>query len=163
MKFEELFGRLPKKVVSDMKNCEQDKVKHPEGSAYVHTEFVFQNVLSLYGDDEFLPELLVAALFHDLGKPETAVRTVKDGVEKISNLTHEYKSLNFVDKYFDLYSDLTTNREMVVEVVKNHMRAHLYANKVMKKPTKRKAFEDLKYFKQLMQFTVCDTTKLLTL
>lgn len=158
--FNTLIERFPKSVINDMRNCEQDYIYHPEGNALVHTEIVFNNVLKLYPDYKYLPELLVAAIFHDLGKPQTAESKIKDGVVRISNKMHEYKSLNFIDDYFDLFSDLTTDREMVVDIVQFHMKAHLYETGKIKKHAKLKAFEELQYFKQIMEFTQCDKSYL---
>jgi len=154
--FEELYNRLPLEIRTEMKNCIQDKIFHPEGSCEKHTEIVFNNVLKLYSNDENLPELLIAAIFHDLGKPETKEVKIKDNIERISHINHEYKSLDYIDKYFHLYSDITTNKEMVYEIVKMHMRIHLYNDLTMKKFSKRKALEDNKYFDVIMKFSHCD-------
>jgi hypothetical protein len=159
--FDILFKRLPISIHTDMKNCIQDKRYHPEGSALIHTDFVFNNILKLYFDDKYLPELLVAAIFHDLGKPKKTEKRIVDGIEKISHIKHELASLDYIDEYFDLFSDVTTNKEMVFEIVKYHMHAHLYETGKIKKPGKIQAFEQLNCFKQIIQFTKCDLSYLI--
>lgn len=159
--FYKLFKRLPISIYTDMKNCIQDKQYHPEGNALIHTEFVFNNVLKLYSEDKYLPELLVAAIFHDLGKPQKTEKRIANGIERISHIKHELASLDYINEYFNLFSDLTTNKEMVYDIVKYHMHAHLYQSGKIKKPKKLKAFEELKFFNQIMQFTQCDLSYLI--
>ena len=49
-------------------------------------------------------------------------------------------------------------REQIKEIVKNHMRAGLYSSGQMKNIAKRKKFESLKYFNDIMKFLKCDQT-----
>ena len=152
-KFEKLYNRLPESVRISMANCEQDPIYHPEIWVDKHIRLVFE-----YADTHFNGDvdLLVCAIFHDLGKPETQNIREVDGRVKISNIGHEIKCQYFIDKYFDLFSDITTNKEKVLEICNNHMRAHLYIDKKLTKPAKRKAFEDLKYFNDIINFSKCD-------
>lgn len=151
--FDELWERLPELVRNAMMNCEQDSIYHPEGSAGVHTRLVFEFAQKHFDGDV---DLLVASIFHDLGKPETQRIFEKDGRTKISNKMHETKCNYYLDKYFDLFKDVTTNEEKVREICNNHMRAHLYIDKSLKKPAKRKAFEELTFFKDIIDFAACD-------
>jgi len=152
--FNELWNRLPSDVRNACANCEQDPIYHPEGNVDVHIRLVFEHAVNHFDSDV---DLLVAAIFHDLGKPETKkVFTKNDGTVKISNIGHENKCISFIDKYFHLFLDVTINKEKVTEICLNHMRAHIYKNKQMSKPAKRKAFENLKYFEDIMKFSECD-------
>lgn len=68
----------------------QDPVWHPEGDVFVHTLMVVdraREIAGSLGEDE-TEILLLAALCHDLGKPET---TTVDG-ERIRSLAHESAS-----------------------------------------------------------------------
>ena len=152
--FEELWNRLPEDVRTSMENCEQDPLYHPEGDAGIHTKLVFE-----YANDHFDGDvdLLVSAIFHDLGKPETQKITDKDGRRRISNIGHERKCDKFIDKYFDLFEDITTNKEKVKIICNNHMKAHLYNDGRLKKPSKRKAFEDTPFFEDIINFSKCDS------
>lgn len=151
--FDELWNRLPSDIRNACANCEQDPIWHPEGNVDVHVRLVFEHAVKNFDGDV---DLLVSAIFHDLGKPETKKVFERNGKVKISNIGHELKCESFIDKYFDLFSDVTTNKEKVTEICKNHMKAHLYKNKTMSKPSKRKAFESLKFFDDVMKFAECD-------
>lgn len=151
--FEELWNRLPKVIREACANCEQDPIYHPEGNTDIHIRLVFEYADTHYDGDV---DLLIAAIFHDLGKPETKKVYERNGKVKISNIGHEIKCDKFINEYFDLFSDVTTDKEKVLEICKNHMRGHIFKSKQMSKPTKRKAFESLKYFEDIMKFVECD-------
>jgi len=162
--FKELWERLPIVHRRAMKASMQDPIWHPEGDCEIHTNMVF-DYAKKFND----PDLLICAIFHDLGKPETqSIRARKSDFkgdvlslpwkdQKISNLGHEYKSKVYIDKYFDLFSDVSTNIEKVKQVCEYHLRAHLFVNGTMKKSAKRQFLVDLKYFDSLIKFEECDT------
>jgi len=151
--FDELWNRLPESLRNACAKCEQDPIYHKEGNVDIHIKLVFEFAKTNFGGDV---DLLVSAIFHDLGKPETQKIKEKDGKIRISNYGHEYKCDKFIDKYFHLFEDVTTNKEKVREICNNHMKAHLYIDKRLKKPTKRKAFEDLTHFEDIINFSECD-------
>ena len=152
MNFETLINRLPKQIVDSLKSTEQSPIWHAEGNVYIHTKMVFDEAVKT-GD----PDILVASIFHDLGKIDTHKETLdKDGKVKISHIGHERISLKYIDKYFHLYEDISTNKEKVIELVKNHMKAHLYTSGKLKKPAKREAFEQNPYFEEILLFSECD-------
>lgn len=151
--FEELINRLPADLVQSLKDCMQDKTWHPEGSVYTHCEMVFDYAVKHSPEDN---EVILAAIFHDLGKPETTRKIVKDGRTKITHYGHEMASLKYIDKYFHLYSDISTDKEKVYEICKNHMRAHLFSSGKITKRKKVEDFESNKYFSSIMNFSICD-------
>lgn len=151
--FKELWNRLPESIKESMANCEQDPIYHPEGTAYIHTKLVFEYAKKKFNDID----LLLCAIFHDLGKPETKKVRFKDNRIKISHIGHERKCNFYIDNYIHLYSDLNPNIEKIKEICNNHMRAHLYVDGSLKKPAKRKAFEKLKYFDDIIKFSECDS------
>ena len=51
--------------LKQLQNVRQDPIHHPEGDAYVHTMIVLDRIST---SDNRKLEMLVAALFHDLGK-----------------------------------------------------------------------------------------------
>ena len=154
MKFEELYGRLPQHMRDALKNCEQDKKYHPEGSVENHIRMVFDECITRYPDDK---EVMLASIFHDLGKPETqSIRYDEKGHKRIRNIGHEYASLKYIDMYFHLFSDISTNKDKVYEICKEHMRAWKYYSKEMSNKGKRANFEKLKYFESVIKFTICD-------
>ena len=163
--FKELWERLPIEIRTAMKNTEQDPVWHPEGSFYTHTNLVFNIVNDKYGSDN---DLLLVAIFHDLGKPETQrirsrdktfkgdVLTLPLAKQKISNIGHEYKAEKYIDEYFHLFSDVSTDIEKIKSICLHHLRTHLFVNNVMTNKNKRKKFEELEYFDDLIKFEDCD-------
>ena len=150
--FEELWDRLPQLIKDACAKCEQNAKYHPEIWVDKHIKQVFEYANENYDD----VDLLLAAIFHDLGKPETQRFKEKDGVIKISNIGHETKCDFYIDKYFDFFSDISTNKEKVSEICNNHMKAHVYNDGSMSKTAKRKAFEDLTYFEDIIKFSNCD-------
>jgi hypothetical protein len=149
--FDELWNRLPEQIRTGMANCEQNPKYHPEGNCDVHIRLVFDYAKENYPEDT---ELLICAIFHDLGKLDTFKIHPKKGVPTAYG--HERYAKRYLDKYFHLYSDISTNKEKIEEICENHMKAHLYKDGRLSNPNKRKAFEDLKYFNDIINFSKCD-------
>lgn len=149
-----LINRLPKEVVEQLKSTEQNPRYHAEGNVYVHTQMVLNEVVKLYSNDY---DMQVAAVFHDLGKIDTTfIKTKKDGTTRISSDGHEFTSLKYLDLYLDLFEDLVADKSRIYAIVKYHMKAHLYREGKIKKPSKINAFESNKYFEDIMKFSECD-------
>jgi hypothetical protein len=151
--FDTLYSRLPEALRHELSECIQNPIYHPEGSVENHIKIVFDNVCKLYDGDQ---DLLVTALFHDLGKPASSVVKERDGVMVKSHIGHELLSLDFISQHIDKFTDLPINIEKVKTLVKNHMRAHLYLNNTMTKKSKRLQFEQNQYFEDLIKFAKCD-------
>lgn len=152
-RFKELYNRFPKELRDKLEACKQHPKYHPEGNVDKHIELVFKYAEENFPEDK---ELLLAALFHDLGKPETYSERVVNGELKISAYGHEFRAKNFILKYFDLFKDISTNQEKVEQICVNHMRATQYIKGTLKKPHKRKAFEELEHFDAIIKFAECD-------
>ena len=151
--FEELFHRLPTELTDAMKNSRQSPIWHPEGPCDIHVRIVFELAQKNFPEDK---ELLLAAIFHDLGKPETQKISFVDGVEKISNFGHEVESLKYIERFFDIYSDISTNYEKVYYICENHMKMHLYLRGAIKNKTKIDKLVNNQWFESLKHFTFCD-------
>jgi len=152
--FEELINRLPNDIVAMLNATDQNPEWHPEGNVYIHTYQVFMLAQYMHPNS---PHLLVSAIMHDLGKIDnTAIVTQDDGSEKIRAIGHEYKSLDYIKEYWELYKDIEPDFDRVFEVTKNHMKAHYFINGQMSRPFKRKKFEDNKYFSDIMKFSTLD-------
>jgi tRNA nucleotidyltransferase (CCA-adding enzyme) len=73
----------------------QDPEWHPEGDVYTHTAMVVDAAAAVVRarrwelDDAERLHVVLAALLHDLGKPATTARAVKDGRERIVSPRHE--------------------------------------------------------------------------
>jgi CRISPR/Cas system-associated endonuclease Cas3-HD len=146
--FNEYWERLPEEVREAAENCEQNPTYHSEGNIKNHIKLVFIEALQ-YNDKN----LLVAAIFHDLGKIDTH-NVREDG--RITHYRHEFVSLDYIDKYIHLYDDFNIDEEAIREIVKNHMRCHLYKSGRIKKQGKIEAFENNQYFDLIMKFSDCD-------
>jgi len=146
-----LIERLPSNIVEALKKAEQSKKWHKEGCVYNHILEVVDRAM-LTGDND----LVVAAIFHDLGKLDTETRTIVNGEEAIHHFGHEFISLRYLREHYSLYEDLIIDYNKVEEIVLNHMRAHLYENGTLSKPKKRETFENLKYFNDIIAFSKCD-------
>jgi len=164
--FEDLWNRLPEWHRKAMRNSIQDSVWHPEGDCETHTKQVFEYAQTHFPENI---DLLLVAIFHDLGKPETQSIRARDKSfkgdvlsldwkeQKISNLYHELKAEKYIDDYFHLYSDISTNIDKIKEICANHLKSHNYVNGTIKKRNKLNNFENLTYYKDLLQFEQCDT------
>jgi len=93
--FKSLFKKMPsdlQKRVYNLKNFGQRLDKHPEGNVLKHTITVVNRSIK---DDDI--DIAIAAMFHDIGKDETAGIHPKKG--HITHFGHEKVSANLVNKY----------------------------------------------------------------
>jgi hypothetical protein len=150
--FRDYFNRLPKDI-QKLYICAQRIKHHPEIWVYTHTRMVFEQVLKLYGNDV---NLLVAALFHDIAKKDCKRVYHKNGIVKTSHIGHEKRAIGYINMFIHLFDDLNIDADLITSVVENHMRAHQYTDGTLKKISKRKAFEDLRYFDDIIKFSKCD-------
>ncbi|HEY5704714.1 MAG TPA: CCA tRNA nucleotidyltransferase [Terrimicrobiaceae bacterium] len=96
-----------------LKGCEQPPDFHPEGDVFVHTRLM----LSLLPEHVSLP-LLLAVLFHDLGKPPTMQR---DATGRIRFNGHESVSARMTEAIMRRLRFSNGEIEAAVEMVQNHM------------------------------------------
>jgi len=136
--FEEYVNKLPKEIVDKLKELKQNPIYHPEIFLYTHMKQVFNNTKKRGKD------FAIAAIFHDLGKIDTLSY---DDKGRPHFLGHENTSMKYLDKYLHLFP--VENKELVYELVKNHMKAEHYP--VMRAGHK-KTFEGHPYFKHIMDF-----------
>jgi hypothetical protein len=152
--FEEIINMAPwgvKSALEDCANTPQSPNWHPEGDVLIHTKIVYNRARN-HGDWD----LVLAALFHDLGKVETT-KPNKHG--DWSAYGHEYKSTDFVENYKEWIKEVGGNVERVKEVVKLHMKIKLIEEM---KPSKQEALKKNPYYNDLLVFTDFDNMKTLT-
>ena len=110
------YNALPsdlKKRVYNLKNYDQRRDAHPEGNVLKHTIAVTNRALQT-GDIDFA----LAALFHDIGKDETAGIHPKKG--HITHFGHEHVSAKLVKKYAKWLKSMSGNPVDIYYIVKQH-------------------------------------------
>ena len=147
--FKSLFIKMPsdlQKRVYNLKNFGQRLDKHPEGNVLKHTIMVVNRSLK---DDDI--DIAIAAMFHDIGKDETAGIHPKKG--HITHFGHEKVSANLVKKYIDWIKSVGGNPANVYYIVKNHMKYKQLDNMGIKKVMNLKSF---RAFDKLNKFSKHD-------
>lgn len=99
--------------VSALKGCEQPPEFHPEGDVFVHTRLM----LSLLQEEVSAP-LVLAVLFHDIGKPPTMQ---VDETGRIRFNGHESVSAKMTTDIMRRLKFSNDDIEATVEMVQNHM------------------------------------------
>ena len=151
--FKSLFKKMPsdlQKRVYNLKNFGQRVDKHPEGNVLKHTIMVVNR--SIKEDDI---DIAIAAMFHDIGKDETAGIHPKKG--HITHFGHEKVSASLVKKYKKFIEDVGGNAANVFYIVKNHMRYKQLSVMTPKKVNKLKSF---RAFDKLGKFSKHDRSGL---
>jgi len=134
--FKSLFQKMPselQKRVYNLKNFGQRLDKHSEGNVLKHTIMVVNRSIK---DDDI--DIAIAAMFHDIGKDETAGIHPKKG--HITHFGHEKVSATLAKKYRNWIESVGGNAANVFYIVKNHMKYKQLDNMTMKKVVKLKAF-----------------------
>jgi hypothetical protein len=134
--FKSLFQKMPselQKRVYNLKNFGQRLDKHSEGNVLKHTIMVVNRSIK---DDDI--DVAIAAMFHDIGKDETAGIHPKKG--HITHFGHEKVSATLAKKYRKWIESVGGNAANVFYIVKNHMKYKQLDNMTMKKVVKLKAF-----------------------
>jgi len=147
--FKSLFKKMPsdlQKRVYNLKNFGQRIDKHPEGNVLKHTITVVNR--SIKEDDI---DIAIAAMFHDIGKDETAGIHPKKG--HITHFGHEKVSANLVNKYKKWIESVGGNVDTVHYIVKNHMR---YKQLSDMRPKKQSDLKSHPNFDKLSKFSKHD-------
>jgi hypothetical protein len=147
--FKSLFKMMPselQKRVYNLKNFGQRLDKHSEGNVLKHTIVVVNRSLK---DDDI--DIAIAAMFHDIGKDETA------GIHKtkghITHFGHEKVSASLVSKYKDWIKSVGGNAANVLYIVKNHMR---YKQLSDMRPVKQDRLKSFRAYDKLDKFSKHD-------
>ena len=148
-KFKDIYNALPsdlKKRVYNLKNYDQRRDAHPEGNVLKHTIAVTNRALQT-GDIDFA----LAALFHDIGKDETAGIHPKKG--HITHFGHEHVSAKLVKKYAKWIKSMSGNPVDIYYIVKQHMRMKVFDKM---KWTKQEKLKKFRAFDKLKKFSTMD-------
>ena len=128
---EKLIRSLPddlKELLFNQWKAKQSAKWHPEGNTLKHILVVLKRAYFYYPDD---PNMIMAALFHDLGKLDTYAINPKTG--EPTAYGHEDKSVDYVKQYSDWINSFDdVNIDEVEYIVKNHMKIKSRTWDVMK-------------------------------
>jgi hypothetical protein len=147
----ELIKIMPeelKKLFFSQWNAKQNPKWHPEGNTLKHIIVVLNRAFHHYGDD---PNMIMSALFHDLGKMDTYQINPKTG--QPTAYGHEIKSSDYVEKFKNWIESFDgTDIDEIKYIVTNHMKVKPSTWESMK-DTKKEPISTNPAFEKLMGFT----------
>lgn len=120
-------------LLSDLKKVSQSEKYHPEVNAFNHSLQVFE--LAYHNTND--PDLIIAALFHDIGKAVS--------------------SHNHAEISADMLSECSFISKKTIWLVLNHLRIAYLLNGEMKKQEKINNLRKHEYYEQLVQLREFDT------
>ncbi len=125
-----------------MKNCPQPKNFHSEGDVWQHTLMCLKNLQSnkfrkKFNDLPLTRELVLAMVFHDLGKPYTIKKE-----DRLRFNNHDTKSAELATAILNRLK--ISNAEVDVDKINWLCRKHMIASHTKKSPMKKTTLE--KYF-----------------
>ena len=149
-KFDNIINKFPsdlKKRILNLKNVDQRRDFHPEGDVLTHTKLVFDRLDNVTDDID----ILLAAIFHDIGKDSTTAINPRTG--KLSAIGHEKVSASLVNFHQDVIKDFGGDPQIVHDIVLNHMRIHQIDDM---RPFKQDKFRNIECFNKLDKFSKAD-------
>lgn len=148
---QELVKNLPqelKELLFKQWGAKQNPEWHPEGNTLKHILVVIRRAYHHYPDD---PNMIMAALFHDLGKIDTYKINPKTG--QPTAYGHEDKSTDYVEQFKDWIESFEgTDVDEIKYLVKNHMKVKPSTWNQMK-DKKKEPIKSHPAFDKLMGFT----------
>jgi putative nucleotidyltransferase with HDIG domain len=104
-----------------MSACSQDPEWHGEGDVWTHTRMVYNSLIAdedyknLESESQSL--LSYAAIFHDIGKPETSI---KNDIGKISSFKHSQRGEKIARKILIQEEMDFSSREKICQLIRHH-------------------------------------------
>ena len=148
---QELIKSLPnelKNLLFSQWKAKQNPKWHPEGNTLKHIVVVVKRAYEHYPDD---PNMIMAALFHDLGKVDTYKINPKTG--QPTAYGHEDVSTDYVETFRDWIDSYEgTDIGEIKYLVKNHMKVKPSTWDAMR-DTKKEPIQKHPAFNKLMGFT----------
>jgi UTP:GlnB (protein PII) uridylyltransferase len=148
-RFLKIISKFPEDLrlrILNLSNFDQRRDFHPEGDVLTHTSIVFSR-LEKHNDID----LLLAAIFHDIGKDVTAGIHPKKG--HITHFGHEKASAQIVLDNTDLIKNLGGDVDIIHDIVRHHMRIKIIDQMGDKK---RNKMLNMKCFNKLVKFSEAD-------
>lgn len=135
-----MLAKILPEVVA-MKGVEQPSEFHPEGDVFTHTLLMLQQMAE--SNHKISPELAMAILLHDIGKPETFTQT-----DRIRFNNHAHIGAEIAEQICLRLKFSTKSTEHVVKLVKKHLK--FFDTEQMKKST-LKRFLRQRHFADLLE------------
>lgn len=152
--YEDLIKSMPldlKELLFKQWGAKQNPKYHPEGNTLKHIIYVLRRAYRDYPDE---PNVILAALFHDLGKMDTYEISPKTG--QPTAYKHEKVSAEIVDKFASWINSFEdTDADEVNYLVRNHMLMKPETWSQMK-DKKKKVVTDDPAFPRLEKFAKID-------
>ena len=148
---QQLIKNLPdelKKLLFKQWGAKQNPEWHPEGNTLKHILVVLKRAYHHYPDD---PNMVMAALFHDLGKMDTY--SINPKTNQPTAYGHEDKSTDYVEQFRNWIDSFDgTDVDEIKYLVKNHMKVKPRTWDQMK-DKKKEPIKSHPAFDKLMGFT----------
>lgn len=114
---EPIFTEYPFNQLRKLKDTEQSKKYHPEGSVWNHTMLVVDEAARVKNQSKDKKVFMWAALLHDIGKPDTT--RIKKG--KITSYDHDKVGSELCLTFLKLFTDEEEFIDKVIGLVRYHM------------------------------------------
>lgn len=121
-----IFKNLIPEILK-MKKCLQPKIYHKEGDVLIHTRLALSNLdlkrfKKQFNKEKNSIELIMAVLFHDLGKPYTIKTPRKDGIDRIRFNGHAQIGAQLFKEISQRlkFSSAKFNETMAAWLIENH-------------------------------------------
>lgn len=117
-------------VFADMKHTPQSPKWHFEGNVLNHTMLVVKEMCDILKEDEYADEherfiMVLAALFHDIGKPEAGRRNgCKPGRDWPDTKGHDYIGADIAYDFCKKLGMNNNDSDLIKWLIANHMLAH---------------------------------------
>jgi len=138
----------------EMSGCGQPREYHAEGDVWAHTMLALKNLAAAAFVKKFGPpsaELILAVLFHDIGKPPARKKIIKDGEERVVFYEHDEYGARLWRQVaermkFSAVPDFSVSTERVEWLIRSHLLTWNNNPYQMRETTLEKYFFNPKYF-----------------
>lgn len=148
--FEELVALAPQDIqdrLTELRGLVERPDYHPEPNCYEHVRIVTSRLMKT-GDID----LVLAGLYHDIGKRETVKTNPRSGFPMTPG--HEHIAAKLVERDKEFIREMGGNVKNVQEIAKYHMKMKQMSRM---RPSKQQAVKDLKNYDKLCVFTKADS------
>ena len=117
MSIQEEYQSYPFTLLWDLKQTEQSKKYHPEGSVWNHTLLVLDEAAKVREKSKYPESFMWAALLHDIGKPTTT--RVRRG--KVTSYDHDKEGEVLSNEFLQFFIEDDDFIQKVAGLVRYHM------------------------------------------